>query len=89
MALDPTRLANAIYSGITGAGIVDPAGNWRKVADAIASSVVAEVTTYAEVTVPPGSIIPGTVAVGAGPAAAPNPVPIPIEQPAVPPGGVK
>lgn len=89
MALDANRLSQAIYSGITAAGIPDPVENLKKVADAIATAIVAEVTGYAEVVVPAGTIPAGAVTVGAGAAAVPSPTPIPILQPAVPPGGVK
>lgn len=90
MALNVDRLSQSIYGKITAAGIKDPAGNWRSVSKAIAEAVVAEVTTFAEVpTVPPGSIAPGLVAQGAGPAAAPNPAPVPVVIPPLPPGSVK
>jgi len=88
MALDADRLKSSILQGILDAGIKDPNGSWESVSAAIAQAVVAEVTTYAEVKVPPGSIAPGLVSVGAGPAAAPSPAPIPVTQPPVSPGGV-
>lgn len=88
MALDADRLKASILDGILENDIKDPNGTWEKVSHAIAQAVVAEITTYAEVSVPAGSIGPGLVAVGAGPAAAPNPAPIPVTQPPVQPGGV-
>lgn len=90
MALNVARLSQSIYDKIVGAGIKDPVGNWKTVADAIASSVVAEVTTYAEVPAPPPVVVPPlTFAQGSGPAAVPNPAPVPLAQQPLPPGSVK
>ena len=89
MAMDKSALSSAMLSKIKAAGIKDPADQWKKVTDSIAEAVIEHIKSSAEITIPAGSIIPGTVAQGAGPAAAPNPAPIPINQPPAPPGSIK
>jgi hypothetical protein len=89
MAMNKSALSSAMLSKIKGAGIQDKQDQWKKVCDALAEAIVDHIKQTAEVTIPTGSILPGTVAIGAGPTAAPNPAPIPIQQPPAPPGSIK
>jgi len=97
MAMNKTDLASAMLSKIKATGVIDgktaagksPEDQWKIICDSLAAAIVEHINQKAEVTIPTGSILPGTVAVGAGPAAAPNPGPIPIQQPAAPPGSIK
>lgn len=91
MALSATRLADAIVSAAVSSSLLrKDGGQLEALAKAIAESVITEITTYAEIpVVPPATILPGTVSVGAGPAAVPTPAPIPTQQPPIPPGSIK
>lgn len=93
--MSSSRLADDISARVAASGVVKSDGGsvdaaTQALAKAIAEAVIAEITTYAEVpNVPPAVILPGTVSVGAGPAAAPSPAPIPTQQPPIPPGSIK
>lgn len=91
MALSAERLAAAIVDAAVGTGLMKKdGGQLEAFAQAIASGVVGEITTYAEIpVVPPATIVPGTVTTGAGAAAIPSVAPIPTLQPPIPPGSIK
>jgi hypothetical protein len=92
MALNASRLSAAILNKATSSGKIKagPDGTIEAMCDAIAQAVIEEITLFAEIpVVPPAIILPGTVSIGAGPAAAPTPAPIPTQQPPIPPGSIK
>lgn len=90
MSLNSERLSTSMHSAILSAGVKDPVGQLKLVCDAIAGAIVREITTFAEIPqVPPLIVPPLTFSQGAGPAAVPNPVPVPIPQSSLPPGGIK
>lgn len=91
MAMDASRLSAAIVDACVASNLMKKdGGHLEALANAIATSVISEITTFGEIpVVPPATILPGTVSVGAGPAAAPSPAPIPTLQPPIPPGSIK
>lgn len=90
MALNASRLSDAMHRGIRAAAIEDPKGQLKAFCDALAAAIVTEVTTNAEIPQLSVTSIPvGAVAVGAGAAAAPNPAPIPLSTSPLPPGRIR
>lgn len=90
MSLNASRLSNSIHEAILATGIKDPVGQLKSVCDAIAEAIVREITTFAEIPqVPPVIVPPATFSQGAGPLAAPNPIPVPIPSQSIPPGSIR